>query len=239
MNGLTTLDFNANSQPYFRVISKNSRPQVELGRNELSSTLPYSWTDRRYNRYGGSDGLLVRFAPIIQTTYGQGTPETGPEGWLLPPVSTVPILTSGGAHTLLPTSNQMTQPNAEFAPLISPVFYADDLFTFFVEPSLTETTITDWKGYPSYGYDQSWDDLLVKALPISSQVASATIQTAGIQSQIDDLSVYQVKANPDALTQPGIAVQFGNDFVGATGIIQDQSSIKAYVTSTGGLKLGQ
>jgi hypothetical protein len=41
----------------------------------------------------------------------------------------------------------MRLPNLEVARLISPIFYQDDRRTFFVESSLTETTVDRWEEY--------------------------------------------------------------------------------------------
>ncbi len=144
---------------------------------------------------------------------------------------------------MLPTSNQMLFPNAEFAPLISPVFYADDVYTFYVEPSLTETTMDKWQGYTITRPSQKprWDDYVAHLPPLSPQIPPKYLQEAFKQPKvipqpdpIDPLALHAIKPNLDALTQPGVAVQFGDAIVGRTGHMQDLSNVTQIITSVGG-----
>ena len=60
-----------------------------------------------------------------------------------------PVLASGNSFSLLACANVLTLPTAEIASLTSPIFYQDDEYTFFVEPTLTETT-TDGSSPPIF-----------------------------------------------------------------------------------------
>jgi hypothetical protein len=138
----------------------------------------------------------------------------------------------------------MKFPNAEFAPLISPVFYADDVYTFFVEPSLTETKVDKWQGYTITRPSQKpwWDAYVSESPLISAVVPPKYLQEAFKLPQnipqpdpIDSLALHAIKPNFDALTQPGIAVQYGDAVVDNTGIAKDLGSIKNIVSSVGGV----
>jgi hypothetical protein len=50
---------------------------------------------------------------------------------------------------------------------------------------------------------------------------------------VDSLALHTIKPNLDTLTQPGIAVQFGDAVVGRTGHVQDRSTITHVITSVG------
>jgi peptidoglycan hydrolase-like protein with peptidoglycan-binding domain len=221
-------------KPYFRVVSKNSRPQILYKFGLTPPPSPYSAQGKTYNRYTGSKALSVTFVQQVTTT--DGDKKAGP-----PAPQT--ILSKGGGYTLLPSSNQMQSPNKEFAPLISPVFYADDVYTFFVEPSLTETTIDRWEGYTITRPSQKpkWDGYVKEPPPIGPLIPPKYLQKAFISPKVsplpdpvDPLARHAIKANFDALTQPGVAVQFGDAVVGPAGRVQDIGAITQVITSVGG-----
>jgi hypothetical protein len=237
MNGWFLKGSAYSETPYFRVVSKNSRPSL---RDEFSfnggPTSPYS-SAKTYNRFTGLDTLSVTFVKQVETTDGvKKVDAPAPQA----------ILSKGRGYTLLPTSNQMKLPNAEFAPLISPVFYADDVYTFFVEPSLTETTMDKWQGYtiPRPSHKPRWDEYVVQSPPISARIPPKYLQEALKLNKnipqldsVDLLALHAIKPNLDALTQPGIAVQFGDAVVGSTGRVQDLGTITHVITSVGGVNL--
>ncbi|ETP66943.1 hypothetical protein G159_19950 [Planococcus glaciei CHR43] len=220
---------------YFRVASKNSDPQFISSSTNVSD-LPYSIYDTTYNRFKGSGALLVKFVQKLETTDGVKKAESP---------APHPILSHGGSYTLLPSSNQMKFPNKEFAPLISPFFYADDdLYTFFVEPSITETTIDKWQGYTISRPSQKprWD-IVIKDPPrdfipvIPPKYQHVNFKQMEIKPQpdpVDTTALYDIKANTDALTQPGTAVQFGDVLIGPTGHVQNINDITTVITSAGG-----
>ena len=222
---------------YFRVVSKNSRPQLQSPSGMTEPTSPYAQKNKTYNRYTGSGALSVTFVQQIVTTDGDKKADRpAPQ----------PILLKGRDYTLLPSSNQMTLPTAEFAPLISPVFYADDVYTFFVEPSLTETTVDKWQGYTITRPSQKrrWDDYMAHPPHISPLIPPKYLQEAFKLAKnipqpdpVDPLALHAIKPNLDALTQPGVAVQFGNTIVGRTGRLQDIGTITQVITSDGGINL--
>ncbi len=218
----------------FRVVSKNSRPQLQPPSGMSAPTSPYSPKNKFYNCYTGSDALSVTFVQQIVTTDGDQQAD---------PPAPQPIVANVGSYTLLPTSNQMLFPNAEFAPLISPVFYADDVYTFFVEPSLTETTVDKVQGYTITRPSQKprWDDYVAHRPPLSPVIPPKYLQEAfkqpnGIPQSdpIDPLARHAIKPNLDALTQAGVAVQFGDAIVGRTGRMQDPSTVTQIITSVAG-----
>jgi Neuraminidase-like domain len=218
----------------FRVVSKNSRPQLQPPSGMSAPTSPYSPKNKFYNRYTGSGALSVTFVQQIVTTDGNQQAD---------PPAPQPIVANVGGYTLLPTSNQMLFPNAEFAPLISPVFYADDVYTFFVEPSLTETTVDKVQGYTITRPSQKprWDEYVAHRPQLSPVIPPKYLQEAFKQPNgipqpdpIDPLARHAIKPNLDALTQPDVAVQFGDAIVGRTGRMQDPSTVTQIITSVAG-----
>jgi hypothetical protein len=50
-----------------------------------------------------------------------------------------------GSSNIVPCSAPVSVGGAEFGPLITPFFYQDSWYTFYIEPTLTETiTINEW-----------------------------------------------------------------------------------------------
>lgn len=207
----------------FRVVSKNSHPTAAVDRVPAASGSPFQTTGTAFNRYTGSGKLAVSFVQQVITTDGDrkaaaAAPQT--------------ILEKGGpgSYTLLAGSNQTKFPNAEFAPLISPVFYADEVYTFFVEPSLTETTVDKWEGYTITRPSQKprWDEYVAQAKPLSPLIPPKYLQEALPPGDfqlspdpIDPVALHAFKPHLDAFTQPGVAVQFGDALIGSTGGLQD------------------
>ncbi|QHT61334.1 hypothetical protein GXP70_16130 [Paenibacillus lycopersici] len=217
---------------YFRVASKNGVPQFESTRLSTKAT-PYAFNKTSYNRYEGEGALSVSFVQEAVT-------EDGVTKAASPAPQT--ILSNIGSFTLLQASNRMSWPNEEFAPLVSPFFYADELYTFFVEPSLTETTVEKWQGYIHTEKSQRprWNDFIehppheLKPVipPKYNQVFITQPQLR--PETMNSVSLYSIKPNADALTQPDIALQFGDAFIGAKGRIQETEQLSRVITSAGG-----
>jgi hypothetical protein len=72
-----------------------------------------------------------------------------------PPVAQT-ILAKGGSYTILPTDNEIRLGNPEVSRLVKPVFYQDARNTFFVEPTVTETTVDQWESWVARPNDQ-WE----------------------------------------------------------------------------------
>lgn len=120
----------------FRVMSKNAPPEV--GVDHAITASPYSVYGVRATLRPGVETLNVTFFQTLRT---------GP-----PPTSTPvtrQILRKTRRYTLLSYPGE--RPNAELAELTTPFFFQDDRHTFFVEPTLTETTVNGWRGWALAG----------------------------------------------------------------------------------------
>ncbi len=220
--------------PAFRVVGKNSPPQYTSTSQAIIS--PYSPAGRRFNTYVSSGALAVSFVQKVVTTDGARKAD---------PPAPQTILSKGGGYSILPASNRPTLPNAEFAPLLSPVFYADEVNTFFVEPSLTETTIDKWEGYalPRPSQKPKWSDF-VDRLPDLNVVIPPKYYQDPFKVHpgdprpevIDPRALHALKTNPDRLTQSGVVVQFGDALISGTGRVRDAVSagVTQVVTHVGG-----
>jgi peptidoglycan hydrolase-like protein with peptidoglycan-binding domain len=205
--------------PGFRVVSKNSIPQVKTSYAFQPDMLYSTSLKHHYNTYKQENpgSLSITYMKQVVTTDGNEKAD--------PPTSQS-ILSKGGysGYTLLPSSNQMKFPNAEFAPLISPVFCADDVHTFFVEPSLTETTVDKWQGYTITWPSRKpyWDDYVFNPKPVRALLRTQYLQEAFDRSPdnpIDPLALRTIKTNVDTFTELSNTVTFGDVVVDRQGIV--------------------
>jgi len=133
----------------YHLSSPNAPPQP--GTIEAAPPVPYETHQYGPNRYFGSGALRVRLKTKITTEDGQASQEQ---------VETLPILNKAPEFTILPIDNYITLGTREFASLVAPVFYQDAVNTFFIEPSLIETTLEEWKTFviPPTTRKPDWED---------------------------------------------------------------------------------
>ncbi len=140
----------------FYLAGRNSAPEKKDYLSPPANPFP-SANAQAATRYLGSSAFKVNFRETITTEPGKSSPPSDHD-----------ILGQGGAYTLLPADNELlpmgvsedayrnaARPQAvkaaiesglaEIATLMRPVFYQDNRYTFFVEPSVTEKTIEEWQ----------------------------------------------------------------------------------------------
>lgn len=220
--------------PAFRIVSRNSPPQY-TGSDE-TIPWPYNASGRRLNHRTSNSALAVKFVKRIVTT--DGFVQADPAAWQ-------PILEKTRPYSLLSTSNRLSLPNAEFAPLISPVFYADERNTFFMEPSLTEITVDRWEGYSitKPGRKRKWSDFVEAGPKLGAVVPPKYVPEIfripkgdPLPDPIDPRALHKLRPNDDLLTQPDVALQFGKVLVNGSGRVLDvpAAGINQIFTQLGG-----
>jgi hypothetical protein len=212
----------------FRVVSKNSPPRPDS--QEYLLDLPYPNTDRRVTGSTGSTPLQVAFAERIETEDGSQPQAT----W-----ETKDILRQGGAFSLLTCNDRFSLDivslinsfspgqawqelmkwalnTAQYRMLTSPFFYQDARHTFFVEPTLTETTIERWETWvirtplPNPELD---DDTWWKHIPLEPMVP---LQPFPIDP-IGPIARFTIEPKVDWVINPATVLQFDERLVGKTG----------------------
>lgn len=163
----------------FYLAGRNSVP--EKANYKLKPVNPYNADGVQSTRYYSEDSLTVTFKQRI-TTEGNQTQEVN---------NPLTILQQGSPYSLLPCNNEITlggpdsgslnadNPEAvadaieaglpEIASLIKPIFYQNNSDTLFVEPSVTEQTIEEWKEWitiapqpePGWSIPGKWPDVVV------------------------------------------------------------------------------
>ena len=208
----------------FRVTSKNCDLVLEDDFYNTSPVNPYDATTVDATLFTGSGSLSATFDNFITPPGGATTTTTNTEQ----------ILETVNSFALLPCSNPVLpspflnpgEPDyTQAGALVSPFFYKDmhdasttDEMTFYVQPTLTETTIDNWLYWavpysPVDTYVSTGDYL--NDIPIVAQAPNAG---PGVPIEIDaDQSLYAIQDTADWLTSPVTTVLYGGTLVGQYG----------------------
>jgi hypothetical protein len=215
----------------FRVTSKNCDLVLLDDFYNTSPLNPYNATTVDATLFTGSGSLSATFDGTFVSTSGGSTTSTS---------TTEPILRAVHSFALLPCSNPVvpspfldpSQPDyTQAGALVSPFFFKDthdpsttDEMTFYVQPSLTETTIDNWSYWavrysPVDTYVSS--GAYLSDIPILAQAANAG---PGVPVEVDtDQSLYAIQDTTDWLTSPATAVLYGGTIVGQFGGINAET----------------
>lgn len=185
-------------------MSKNSLPQVVDG--DRPQPPPYATSDK--------GALQVIFVERIATEDGK-PPQ--------PQDVHKDIVQQGSNFSLLTCANPSGLVTAEIGALVSPFFHQNDQHTFFVEPSLTETTIEQWETWvvpiplpdPKLDHDDWWKDI-----PIEPMVPAQPFPIGSIGS----IARFKVKPKEDWVINPVTVFQFDGRLVGRGGGLEVASS---------------
>jgi hypothetical protein len=189
-------------QTAFRVVSKHSPPEAVVRDPFEPFELPYSKDHAEVNRYTGSGELDVTFVEKVEDAGGQYPSWT---------VATKKILRKVDNYSLLVPNilPQLVAP--QFGPLITPFFFADRQHTFYVEPTLTEQTYTEWEDwiiplpYPDLDID----------LPVTANVPEWL--DPGGPVEIDPLARFGIQEVGDWLATPQVVLRYDEAWVGIRG----------------------
>lgn len=201
----------------FHVVSKNSPPEPKLNNDSWGSLFtvlaiisPYiiPSVGLQATHVTGSGSLSVNFREKI-TTQDEKPPEESR--------ADKAILQQGNEFSLLRCSNLIDYYPDEFKPIVSPIFYQDGLHNFFIEPSLTETTIDRWEEWiittppPVFELDDDWwkSIPIVPIVPIPKQPVPI--------APIDPRARFGIQPKGDWLTNPATVLEFGDRVVGQVG----------------------
>jgi hypothetical protein len=183
----------------FRVVSKNSTPEITYGRYPF---VPYSVNTYTSNQFKGLGSLQVNFAEHIETVNG-GKPTSTP----------VPkdILLKSNSFSLLMSTSPSKQWTVESGALVRPFFYQDNQHTFFVEPSLTEETRYDYKPW-----------VVSKPIPVVKIDEAISIEpfvpTPPRTPDFIDLSAkYRKSPKQDSVINSSAFLLYGETSIGETG----------------------
>jgi hypothetical protein len=201
----------------FRLTSKNCEPAFSGQLWEPPPSMPYSNTGVDASDYTGTTMVQSNFESSI-TVGGTGTPE---QENILQTVNNYELVTC--ANAVAPPFLDPSEPLYQDAGgLVSPFFYKDtghpstrNELTFFVQPSLTETTILEWDGWavPYTTPNTNAFDWIDK-VNVVAQVPSNPIP---IGPGDPVYSVFPVQNRVDWATNPATAVSYGGAWIGQQG----------------------
>jgi len=186
----------------FRVTGKHSPAEVVSRNPSQPSSPPYVNDHAEIERYNGSGSLEVTFVEKIV------------EDGVSRPVSTWatrPILGKAGDFSLLIPGSPPQLVAPEIAHLVSPFFFADRDHTFYVEPTLTEKTYTEWEDWIIPGLDIEPD----LELPVTADVPVWV--NPGGPVEIDPLAQFGFQEKSDWLATPKVVLQFDQASIGGAG----------------------
>jgi len=212
----------------FRVTSKNADPDFGEVYWESTPPTPYHTAGIDATGYTGAGLLEANFQTEIDSGGVGATTETEL------------ILNSVGGFELIVCANPLAPPflnpqeplYQEAGGLVGPFFYKDtsyppntqDELTFFVQPTLTETTISEWQGWAVGPVEKNWN---VKDLIDKTKVIAQVPQIGPVPVNPGDpvYSIYKTKSLADWVTNPRAVLSFGGTWIGQRGGVKIQNAI--------------
>ncbi|MCC6916287.1 hypothetical protein [Nitrosomonas sp.] len=208
-----------------------------------------STSERRANRYFGSRPLRVSYHQRITND---------PDD--LPSTASSDILNSKRNYLLLPCNNDLRELRAsavattgaerpadvqaaierglrEIGSLMKPVFYQDNLHTLFVEPTVTESTVEQWKEWVS-APARPEPGFKLPDLRERPPIVVVPFEKPRPGWQLPDIhpnAIILEKPARDLLTNPGTALLFDGALVGPTGraLVEVRSNVGSMNVLTG------
>lgn len=187
---------------------------VEQGTPGQRPPIPYNAATAAINRYRGSGSLTVEFAQKFTSVNG---------GAETPTKSTLGILAKCGPFSVLPSANGIAIGAGDIGSLVSAFFFQDASRTFFVEPSLLETTTESWEEWvvpdPDPGVSllpgDIHDRIVVPFIPHDQLRVPDKINPGN--PLLDPWPELTTVQRPDVITSPDVAVVFDNTVLGSRG----------------------
>jgi hypothetical protein len=185
---------------------------VEWGTNVPRPPVPFTGASAQTNHYVGSGSFSVTFNQRLTATDGAAAVAT--------PL-TLTVLGSIDRFSLLPTSNAVTLGGSEIGSLVSPFFLADSRRTFFVEPSVLETTTETFESYvvPDPGPDVVFPPHLIDHIALRPYVPDLVKPDLGAPLPLQDNPWLDVFGGlpADVITGPSTGLVFGDRVLGPRG----------------------
>lgn len=201
----------------FRVVSKNSQPMIEPA--EWLGWPPYntfvSATGQAH--YDVSGPLTVHFVKETETQGGDKSNGT----WDMQTILHKALREGGGYSLLFPANpvSLLTTSGEDIGALVTPFFYQDEDATFYVEPSLTETTIERWDDWvvsrpPPEAKPGAFDAVVVR--PLFPRPAPVKKPDPGDPASIH--AIFELVEEGDWIVNDTATVAFGDRAIRGDGV---------------------
>jgi hypothetical protein len=205
----------------FRITSKNCDLVLSQDFLSYAPPNPYDTTAVDASLLTGSGSLTSTFQNTFNAS-GAGTNTVEP---ILQTVNSFALLPCANPVVPSPFLNTNEPQYQQAGSLVSPLFYKDrsdtsttDEMTFYVQPALTETTVTEWTGWaiPS----PPINPVLNSGEIFGSIAVVAQVPTAGPGSLLvadKASSLYPMQTMTDWLTTPAATIAYNGSIVGRSG----------------------
>lgn len=196
----------------FLLRGRNSVP--EPGANQAAPAVPYSAARASVNRWLGSDRLTVTFAQRMTSTDG---------GAETPTSATRTVLGKAGGYQVIPSANAISVAGGDIGSLVSPYFFADARRTFFVQPSLTETTTESWEEWvvPDPDNGTTIDPGIIEGINLQPYIPPKVFTPIGGPDEWwrepDPWRGLYTTLPTDTFTSPTMGLLYGDTLVGSRG----------------------
>jgi hypothetical protein len=205
----------------FRITSKNCDLTLSDDFFNIAPPNPYNTTGVDATLYTGSGSLTSSFQNTFDAS-GAGSTTTEQ---ILQTVNSFGLLQCANAVVPAPFLYRTEPQYQQAGSLVSPFFYKDlsdvsttDEMTFYVQPWLTETTVTEWTGWaislPAINRVLSSGEIF-NTLPVIAQVPTAGPTPVLVADQIH--SLYPMQPMADWLTRAGTTVSYNGALIGQSG----------------------
>jgi hypothetical protein len=201
----------------FKLINKHRPPDVVNGMAPIMPPFPH--TSYGMTHYKGTNPFQVQYLEKIQMVDHQPPKDT---------YTLQNILRRDGAgadnnHQLTALGMPIHAQTPEVGVLVSPFFFSDSQNTFYVEPSLTETTIDVWEHWaipvPRVVPRGSRPNKprMVASFPRYIAPHSLPASVKPFTGHFDPSALYHIQVKHDVVTDQRAELHFGNHIVGASG----------------------
>lgn len=181
--------------------------------------IPFDVQDEVVNRYSDNGNFRSWYRKQVVTVDGVEQHS---------PLVTQTILAKGGRFTVLPADNEIQLGNPEVSRLVKPIFYQDARNTFFVEPTVTETTVDEWDSWlvrpkDEWEFEREVDiiDMLDEFVIIPEFEKQPPIPRPPEDPDWGKITPpdtpFVVDGGVDWLVNPGTATIFDGELIGPTG----------------------
>jgi len=210
----------------FRITSKNC--DLVLNDDFYNQPTPtiYDTTGIDATLHTGSGSLTSTFQNTFDAS-GNGSTTTEQ---ILQTVNSFGLLQCANPVVPSPFLDSSEPQYQQAGSLVSPFFYKDlsdisttDEMTFYVQPSLTEITVTQWTRWaiPSPGVSLNYSKNLA-ATPVGAQVPAAGSSPPVVADQI--YSLYPMQSTTDWLTAPNTTLSYNGTLIGKSGGINSETN---------------
>ncbi|MEM9696611.1 MAG: neuraminidase-like domain-containing protein, partial [Myxococcota bacterium] len=222
-------------QEGFYLPSRNSEPR--LIRSDSAPAFPYRYDTRTRGRYVVDGPLKVEYKQRIITS-ADDKPEEAPEeeeevvlsrgatpGWVLPCNSETqfappmaPNIGNVGSPFII---DALEKSREDLSALLRPVFYGDDKHTFFVEPSVTELTITQWQEWVPAPPPDAFAAADQGPIDLDAFVTEReAVERPPLWS--DPIAAHDLDAGGDWLINDITTLRFGDELIGPLGRLEHE-----------------